>query len=179
MKIRMKHRSPLPKPLSPPANVHFVLYDRRAKILWVSNILPPYKRQQVIDQLAWFACSSDSATECMAAFAKAAATGEPQCVDAEILHLGRWRTWIFPLRKTGIAGFLGIAAPWPPGVIQLTDREREICALLGSGLTPKQVATKLGISRNTVDVHRRKAAAALGMTSNCLDTWCGVHREWL
>src|SRR5690606_38680908 len=42
----------------------------------------------------------------------------------------------------------------------LTDREREVLTLYASGLGAKQVATRLGISENTIDDHLRRIRAA-------------------
>jgi len=41
----------------------------------------------------------------------------------------------------------------------LTDREREVLTLYASGLGAKQVATRLGISENTIDDHLRRIRA--------------------
>jgi DNA-binding NarL/FixJ family response regulator len=48
-------------------------------------------------------------------------------------------------------------------VHELTHREREVVALLGEGLSAKQVAERLDISRKTVETHRANAMAKLGL----------------
>lgn len=48
---------------------------------------------------------------------------------------------------------------------QLTPRELEVTRLLVSGLSPKQIAYRLGLSRKTVDVHRGHILAKLNVES--------------
>ena len=48
---------------------------------------------------------------------------------------------------------------------RLTHRERTVVALIGEGLTNKQVAFRLGISQRTVEGHRARAMAKLGVRS--------------
>jgi len=47
----------------------------------------------------------------------------------------------------------------------VTEREREIIALIADGLATKQVAATLGISVKTVDAHRRNILEKLGIES--------------
>jgi RNA polymerase sigma factor (sigma-70 family) len=47
----------------------------------------------------------------------------------------------------------------------LTDREREVMALVVTGLSNKQISTELGISEVTVKVHRHNLMAKLGVRS--------------
>jgi DNA-binding NarL/FixJ family response regulator len=46
----------------------------------------------------------------------------------------------------------------------MTDREREVLALLRSGLSNKQMARKLGISEKTVKAHLTRVFDAIGVT---------------
>ena len=39
-------------------------------------------------------------------------------------------------------------------VVKLTRREREVLSLIGEGATSKEIATRLGISPKTAQVHR-------------------------
>jgi len=48
------------------------------------------------------------------------------------------------------------------GVEQLTDREREIFACLGRGMTTRKMAEQFGISARTVEVHRARIKKKLG-----------------
>lgn len=45
---------------------------------------------------------------------------------------------------------------------QLSTREQEVLVLVGQGLRSEQIATRLGISRHTVQSHRKKIAIKLG-----------------
>ncbi|OUO95068.1 response regulator transcription factor [Cloacibacillus sp. An23] len=51
------------------------------------------------------------------------------------------------------------------GANPLSEREREVLALLVKGRTAKQTADILGISKNTVDTHRRRIMDKLGCDS--------------
>lgn len=48
-------------------------------------------------------------------------------------------------------------------VERLTDREREVFALLGEGLSAKQVAHRLGLSVHTAHIHRRNVLLKIGV----------------
>ncbi|MFL6117959.1 MAG: response regulator transcription factor [Catenulispora sp.] len=60
----------------------------------------------------------------------------------------------------------------------LTPRQTEVVRLAVQGLTAKQTASKLGISKNTVDEHLREARRRVGAPSKTrLIAWavsCGV-----
>jgi FixJ family two-component response regulator len=59
----------------------------------------------------------------------------------------------------------------------LTNREREIMDLVFNGLLSKQIATKLGISVKTVEVHRSHVTKKLGARSVAeLVRWVTVYR---
>lgn len=50
-----------------------------------------------------------------------------------------------------------------PGVGRLSAREREVLSLAGRGLAGKQIARLLGISHKTVEHHKTRAFAKLGV----------------
>jgi DNA-binding CsgD family transcriptional regulator len=59
---------------------------------------------------------------------------------------------------------------WTPrrpsiGWASLTDSERRLAALVSEGMTNRQVAEQLFISRHTVDTHLRHIFAKLGINS--------------
>ncbi len=53
----------------------------------------------------------------------------------------------------------------PPGWPSLTLAERRIAALVAAGLTNRQVATEMFLSRHTVDYHLRHIFRKLAVTS--------------
>ena len=61
----------------------------------------------------------------------------------------------------------------------LTNREREILELLADGLGNKQIAARLGISRNTVKTHLEVLFDKLGVSSRAEAVATGVKRGML
>jgi two-component system, NarL family, nitrate/nitrite response regulator NarL len=61
----------------------------------------------------------------------------------------------------------------------LTPREREILALLADGLANKQIAARLGISKNTVKTHLELVFDKLGVSSRAEAVATGVRRGLL
>ena len=60
--------------------------------------------------------------------------------------------------------------PASPGAVRarfdlLTPRQREVCALMATGLMNKQIADRLGTSVNTVKTHRAEIFRRLGLRS--------------
>jgi DNA-binding NarL/FixJ family response regulator len=51
------------------------------------------------------------------------------------------------------------------GIVKLTVREKEIFALLADGLTPKEIAKRLCISRKTVETHKYNIMEKLEVSS--------------
>ena len=47
----------------------------------------------------------------------------------------------------------------------LSARERDVCALIASGLTSEGIALELGVGINTVLTYRKRAYARLGISS--------------
>ena len=70
-----------------------------------------------------------------------------------------------PLASAGAGAGTGAGVP-------LTSREREIAALVPGGLSNREIASRLGISKRTVDAHIEHIFAKLGVTSRVqLATW--------
>jgi DNA-binding NarL/FixJ family response regulator len=61
----------------------------------------------------------------------------------------------------------------------LTNREREILALLADGLANKQIAARLGISKNTVKTHLELMFDKLDVSSRAEAVATGVRRGLL
>ena len=54
----------------------------------------------------------------------------------------------------------------PFAIKPLTAREAEIFALIGEGLTSKEIGARLHVSEHTVQAHRKRIAAKLGTTGS-------------
>ena len=65
------------------------------------------------------------------------------------------------------------------GGASLTNREREILALLADGLGNKQIAARLGISTNTVKTHLELLFEKIGVSSRAEAVATGVRRGLL
>ncbi len=61
----------------------------------------------------------------------------------------------------------------------LTNREREVLALLADGLANKQIAARLGISANTVKTHMELLFEKLGVSSRAEAVATGVRQGLL
>jgi two-component system, NarL family, response regulator LiaR len=55
--------------------------------------------------------------------------------------------------------------PTPPPVDPLTEREMEVLALLGTGLSNREIATRLGIANATARTHVSNVLGKLGLAS--------------
>jgi two-component system nitrate/nitrite response regulator NarL len=89
--------------------------------------------------------------------------------SADVVLIARPRTGP---RMTGREGDSSEGAP-------LSNREREILALLADGLINKQIAARLGISTNTVKTHLELLFDKLGVTTRAEAVATGVRRGLL
>ena len=63
--------------------------------------------------------------------------------------------------------------------VSLTNREREILALLAEGLGNKQIANRLGVTTNTVKTHLELLFEKIGVRSRAEAVAVGVRRGML
>ncbi len=70
-----------------------------------------------------------------------------------------------------VAGLAAGAGPWPAGG-GLTNREHEIAALVANGMSNREIASRLFISKRTVDAHVEHIFGKLGISSRVqLTVW--------
>jgi len=61
------------------------------------------------------------------------------------------------------------------GLQGLTDREREVLALIARGLSTKEIASSLDIGQRTVETHRANLMRKLGVKSVALLTQVAIR----
>ncbi len=154
-----------------------ILYDGAGTILCATDAVHPFDLEAVCGAPAWAPLNDHDAVICQAAILRCANTGIPQTFDVHAGALGLWRTTIYKCRS-GKVHMIGVAREFPKKVLLLTDRQREICRLLGSGMTSLDISKKLDIARETVDNHRSGIAHRIGIKPASLMAWCGEHRQW-
>jgi len=61
---------------------------------------------------------------------------------------------------------------------QLTDRQKQIIALVAQGKTNAQIAEELGLSKRTVEAHRARTMKAIGVKNSAeLVAWFSVNEK--
>jgi len=71
------------------------------------------------------------------------------------------------------------AEPKPTGGEPLTQRERQVLALLAEGAGNKEIAARLGISDHTVKYHLASVFGKLGVSTRTEAVTAGVRRGWI
>lgn len=64
-----------------------------------------------------------------------------------------------------------------PGAARLSERELEVLQLLGSGVSPTKIATRLGVSVKTISTHRARLLTKLGLDSNAALIRYALHEH--
>ena len=85
------------------------------------------------------------------------------------------------VRKQDIVGrnFLDVWPEAEASASPLSDREQDVLRLLVKGLNAKQIAVRLGISKNTVDTHRRRIMDKVGCNSMAERTRYAIREGYL
>ncbi len=63
----------------------------------------------------------------------------------------------------------------PPQTSSLSRREMQVFELVGHGLTSKEIGDRLQLSHQTVETHRRRIGAKLGIGSSVLVSRAAIH----
>lgn len=141
----------------------FALFDRRGRCLWTSH------NPTTIDgigKLAWEHCEGEHREEVKIAVGKALLGDKSVTIATEMIHgerhdyITEWHP--LPLEEVGV---VAIWRAKNSKVSLLTPNEIFIAFLLASGLSRKEVATKARLSTSTVDGHKQRIRAKLGLDS--------------
>jgi DNA-binding CsgD family transcriptional regulator len=154
------------------------LYDQTGNILHISAAIPPYEVANLIGQPAWLHLNELDRRICQSAILQCLHDDCPLAFDVSPPHVGIWRTWLYPCR-VGKVRIVGISKRLPQQVLQLTERERQVCRLLGMGRCSKQIAANLEVARSTIDNLRANAARRLGLRPGSLTAWSAANLQWL
>ena len=84
-------------------------------------------------------------------------------LEAAIRTLHRGGAWLDPSVAGTVMGEVARPHPAPPGPGLLTPREREVLALLGEGLSNRQLAERLYVAEKTVKTHVSAILSKLGL----------------
>lgn len=92
--------------------------------------------------------------------------------------IDKTRTFAVVLQE--LAGCLGQMSPegapaGQSGIARLSPREEEIFRLVGRGMSTKEIATAACISPQTVETHRKKIAAKLGLRAAAMVRQAALH----
>jgi len=89
------------------------------------------------------------------------------------------KTRTFSVVRQELAGCLARmspgAAPSAQNIEQLSPREHEIFRMIGRGMSTKEIAAAAHISPQTVETHRKKIAAKLGLRASALIRRATLH----
>jgi DNA-binding NarL/FixJ family response regulator len=86
---------------------------------------------------------------------------EPEELHRGILAAARGES---PLAPKAAHAVISARAEARPGVVELTDREREVLSLVSEGLPNKLIARRLEISEKTVKAHLTRVFQTIGVT---------------
>lgn len=93
----------------------------------------------------------------------------PESLITAIRTVARGRVYVSPELAQRLVSILTSPTPVHPqreGLLkELSDREFEVFDLVGRGRTAKEIASQLGLSSKTVDVHRARIRGKLGLHS--------------
>lgn len=87
---------------------------------------------------------------------------DPDELEAAVRAAARGES-VLAARVTGAVMAAARDDAGPPGLSELTAREREVLALLGEGLTNRLVARRLGVAEKTVKTHVSSVLGKLGV----------------
>jgi PAS domain S-box-containing protein len=152
--------------------------DGRGRIAWISEVVQRvfgYTAGELIGQDALVLVAPED-HEVAGTQVGRSLRGETSVTSYEVTGMTKEGSRLFvrvhsvPFVLDGrIAGVKGITVPRlagrPPGNLHLTPRQRETLELLARGLTTRQIADRLAVSRETARNHIRAVLQGLGAHS--------------
>jgi DNA-binding NarL/FixJ family response regulator len=135
-------------------------------------VLNPPGSERMPDEVREWLCADG--WDCLQSAAEQGALGtlrrsaDPEDLFRAVRAVGRGNVWYDTstvqrmMNTTGLVQLSGTGAPREGAGEPLTDRERDVAALISAGRSNKEIATDLGISEPTVKKHVGKVLEKLG-----------------
>ncbi len=155
----------------------------RGRIAFDEGDLPAARRLlgEARAALEAIGCDFDLAL-CHADLARLAAAQGRDAGPAIKTALGLLETIPAPIQRDRVlrlAGELGLSEHDPAGILRLTNREREVLALVAEGLTNRQIAERLVISEGTAIRHVSNIFGKLGVNNRSAATRAALENGLL
>lgn len=134
------------------------LLDRQGRFVWVDEKAPwGLCKDIILGTPAWNWVTSDNVDSVKTAYSRCLILNEPQRFQAEISIDGRSVDADVWLQPTDLdeAKIIATSVRLPSRIRLLTESERNVLKLTGEGVSPKDIAEELHVSRATIDSHRR------------------------
>lgn len=164
---------------------HVGLVDKDLRIVGKTRFPRGAAAQSILGRHPWQLFIRKDAPRVELAFTRASRRGQRRQVEATAApRFGgrRVRLVIQPFlsakKNDNLLHLTFTAYEVPDDVATLTKRKREVCRLIGQGLSTAQIARKLHISLSGVESHRQQIRQKVGLSDNTkLVVWCARYGE--
>ncbi|MBL8888825.1 MAG: helix-turn-helix transcriptional regulator [Planctomycetaceae bacterium] len=143
-----------------PGDAFVAICDWNGYVKWLSN----HTIKTQVGDLGWSNMIPGDAERFRSAFARTATLHERNMLEISSLNGLRYRIWMWSIGNPDLA-VCTFNLLIPKDIEKLSERERELMALLASGKALKETAVLLEVSINTVHAHIRNIRAKLQLGS--------------
>jgi DNA-binding CsgD family transcriptional regulator len=153
------------------------LLDPTFNVVFATTPPEPLKADDFAPNKPLWAGFGTGAERLQAALTRVVADNQAVTIVVADNRAGEARVTLTPVEMRGLRVHVTLAT-MPSQVRSLSDRQRQICALLGAGMSSREIGAALDLVRETVDNHRAAIAKKIGIKPHSLAAWCGENREW-
>jgi DNA-binding CsgD family transcriptional regulator len=141
------------------------LHDPHGIVLWINKAPDGVTPAEVVGTTPWHWVADEHKARVKAYFATCIALGDQQHFQQPAIVKGNVIQLDVRIDPTGGTKLPIIARTRviDSRISLLTPREKEVSMLTAEGLSAKQIGRRLGISGSTVDTHRSRIRAKLGL----------------
>lgn len=133
---------------------------------------------EVVGVPLWARMHADHQGSLRAAVSVCIVAGHPQQLTVISTHQMRMSFVLHPLPAAGV-GCLAVCSRVDHRIDALSDRQREICRLIGRGYSIGEISHGIKLARSTIDGHRRRVMRLLHLDARDFMVWCVENRERL